>query len=138
MPGLLRPLVDPTTLRVDARRTVTLGAMGMGGSAFVIDGRGFDPSVVNIAAKLGTTEDWTLRNNSMMDHPFHLHVWPFRVISRSDGAEPDPGWRDTVNVPAGQSVTIRVPFTDYAGKTVYHCHILDHEDAGMMGIINVA
>jgi FtsP/CotA-like multicopper oxidase with cupredoxin domain len=137
LPTTLRTLGDPNALRVDARRTVTLGAMGMGSGAFVIDGRGFDPAVVNTTARLGTTEEWTIRNNSMMDHPFHLHVWPFRVMARSDGNPVDPGWRDTVNVPAGHTVTVRVPLLDYAGKAVYHCHILDHEDLGMMGIIEV-
>jgi FtsP/CotA-like multicopper oxidase with cupredoxin domain len=110
--------------------------MGMGTGALVIDGKGFAPDRTDINAKLGTTEEWTLRNNSMMDHPFHLHVWPFRVVSRSDGS-PDPGWRDTVNVPAGGNIVIRVPFTDTPGRTVYHCHILDHEDLGMMGVIDV-
>jgi FtsP/CotA-like multicopper oxidase with cupredoxin domain len=73
----------------------------------------------------------------MMDHPFHLHVWPMRVVARSDGGTPDPGWRDTVNVPAGGSVTVRIPFHDFGGTAVYHCHILDHEDLGMMGVIHV-
>ena len=44
-------------------------------------------------------------------------------------------WKDTVLVPRGESVRIRIPFQDFAGKTVYHCHILDHEDLGTMGII---
>jgi FtsP/CotA-like multicopper oxidase with cupredoxin domain len=135
-PTTLRSIAPIDQLHVDNRRTVTLGAMGMGTGAFVIDGKGFAPDRTDINAKLGTTEEWTLHNNSMMDHPFHLHVWPFRVVSRSDGS-PDPGWRDTVNVPAGGSVVIRVPFTDTPGRTVYHCHILDHEDLGMMGIIDV-
>ena len=135
-PRDLRSIAPIDQLRVDRRRTVTLGAMGMGTSAFVIDGKGFAPDRTDTSAVLGTTEEWTLRNNSMMDHPFHLHVWPFRVVSRSDGS-PDPGWRDTVNVPAGGSVVIRIPFADIPGRTVYHCHILDHEDLGMMGIIEV-
>lgn len=73
----------------------------------------------------------------MVDHPFHIHVWPFKVVERSDGASLDPGWRDTVNVPAGGSVSILMPFEDISGRTVYHCHILDHEDIGMMGVIEV-
>jgi FtsP/CotA-like multicopper oxidase with cupredoxin domain len=72
-----------------------------------------------------------------MDHPFHLHVWPFQVIARSDGAPITPGWKDTVNLPAGESVTVRIPLTGISGRTVYHCHILDHEDLGMMGVIKV-
>jgi len=125
-----RPAVD----RVDRRRTVTLGAMGMGAGQLVIDGRTFSPDRIDATATLGTVEEWTLTNDSMMDHPFHIHVWPFVVTARSDG-DPDPGWRDTVDVPAGGSVTIRIPFTDLGGTTVYHCHILDHEDLGMMATI---
>ena len=72
-----------------------------------------------------------------MDHPFHLHVWPFQVVARSDGPTPVAGWKDTVNVPANQWVRVRVAFDAFPGRTVYHCHILDHEDLGMTGIIAV-
>ncbi len=150
-------LAAPSTLepgRVTGRRELVF-AMGMGmgmagmagmdgmdggdnhgGMAFTIDGRTFDPAVTNLRTRLGRVEDWTITNSSAMDHPFHLHVWPFRVLERSDGA-PEPGWKDTVNVPAGGSVTVRVPFDRITGRTVYHCHILDHEDLGMMGVIRV-
>ena len=78
-----------------------------------------------------------ITNTSSMDHPFHLHAWPFWVIDRTSGPPDVPGWKDTVNVPANSTVTVRVPFTDITGRTVYHCHILDHEDQGMMGVIQV-
>ncbi len=143
LPDHLAEVRTPSDEEVTRTRTVTLAmgmgmGMGMGGGdgQFTIDGRAFDPNRVDITARLDTTEDWTIRNTSPMDHPFHLHVWPFHVIDTSDGTEPPDGLKDTVNVPAGQSVTIRVPFRDFAGKTVYHCHILDHEDLGMMGIID--
>jgi len=110
------------------------GGMGGGGMGFTIDGKTFDPARTDISLSLGHVEDWTIRNTSNMDHPFHLHVWPLRV----QGAAASVGWKDTVNVPAGSSVTIRIDFSDFAGRTVYHCHILDHEDIGMMGIINVS
>ena len=117
-----------------------MGGMGggdnRGGMQFTIDGETFDPAVTNLRTRLGRVEDWTISNTSAMDHPFHLHVWPFRVLERSDGAA-EPGWKDTVNVPAGGSVTVRVPFDRITGRTVYHCHILDHEDLGMMGVIRV-
>jgi FtsP/CotA-like multicopper oxidase with cupredoxin domain len=113
--------------------------MGNGGGmmSFTINGESFDPNRTNISAQLNTTEDWVLNNTSGMDHPFHLHAWPFRVIERSSGPVDVAGWKDTVNVPAGGSVRIRIPFTDIVGRTVYHCHILDHEDQGMMGVIEV-
>ena len=72
-----------------------------------------------------------------MDHPFHLHVWPMQVVSRHGRQRDDsPQWLDVVNVPARESVTVRIRFTDFPGRTVYHCHILDHEDLGMMGVID--
>ncbi len=128
-------LAEPT-----ATRTLTLG-MGMGGGmmrggsmmSFTIDGHEFEPGRIDIATELGQVEEWTIRNDTPMDHPFHLHTWPFQVID--DPAT--PGWKDTVNVPADGEVRIRIPLTDYTGTTVYHCHILDHEDLGMMGTIDV-
>jgi FtsP/CotA-like multicopper oxidase with cupredoxin domain len=117
-----------------------MGGMGggRGGPSFTIDGKTFDPGRTDITTALGHTEEWTITNVSPMDHPFHLHVWPFQVVARTDGAPITPGWKDTVNVPAGESVTVRVPITGIDGRTVYHCHILDHEDLGMMGVIKVA
>lgn len=138
LPPILRGTMPASGGATDSRRSISFGAMSMGTGEFVIDGKSFDEHRIDTSAKLGTTEEWTITNNSMMDHPFHLHVWPFQVLSRSNGAAPDPGWRDTVNIPTGQSVTILVPFEDYSGTTVYHCHILDHEDLGMMATINVS
>lgn len=140
------PLFDPRPRRVPTggewatgQRALTLGApgMSMSGAEFVINGKNFEAGRIDTSCVLGTTEDWTITNLSAMDHPFHLHVWPFKVMSRSSGATPDPGWRDTVNIAAGETVVIRVPFMDHAGTTVFHCHILDHEDLGMMGTISV-
>ena len=143
LPSILRPVADPSPDSVVRTRDVTLSMnMGMGGAGgdgqFLIDGRSFDANRVDITTRLGTTEDWIIHNTSSMDHPFHLHVWPFRVVERSDGSTPPPGWKDTVNVPAGQSVRLRIPFRDLAGRAVYHCHILDHEDLGMMGVIETS
>jgi FtsP/CotA-like multicopper oxidase with cupredoxin domain len=121
------------TARLDRTRELTFSMQGM---AVRIDGREFDPNRVDIRAGLGSIEEWTVRNSSTMDHPFHLHVWPFQVIAQSKGAVPS-GWKDVVNVPAGGWVRIRIRFDDFTGKSVYHCHILDHEDMGMMGVIEV-
>lgn len=89
--------------------------------------------------QLNTIEDWELVNidPDRMDHPFHLHIHPFQVISRNGKPEPARAWKDTVLVRKGETVRIRIPFRDFSGKTVYHCHILDHEDLGMMGIIKI-
>jgi FtsP/CotA-like multicopper oxidase with cupredoxin domain len=111
--------------------------MGMGGMSFTIDGRTFESGRDDQTVALGTTEDWTVVNTSPMDHPFHLHVWPFHVLAASAGTPPTGVGQDVVLVPARGWVRLRIPFTDYPGRSVYHCHILDHEDRGMMGTINV-
>ena len=140
----------PRDLRVaslSGRRTLTLamGGNGMGGNGmggggmmgFTIDGKSFDPARVDTAVAAGAIEEWTLRNTSPMDHPFHLHVWPMQIIEQSGQKTAAPRWQDVVNVPARSSVRVRIAFDDFTGKTVYHCHILDHEDRGMMGLIEV-
>ena len=98
-------------------RTRQLEFQMLGPSGFLIDGKPFDAARVDQSVALGTTEDWVIRNTSPMDHPFHLHVWPFQVMERSVGAPP-PGWKDVVNVPAGGWVRIRIPFRDIPGKAV--------------------
>jgi FtsP/CotA-like multicopper oxidase with cupredoxin domain len=107
------------------------------GDPFLINGRAFNHHRVDAQVKLGTVEDWVLINKAGMDHPFHLHTNPFQVISRNGQPEPFKAWRDVINIRAYETVCIRIPFTDFAGKTVYHCHILDHEDQGMMGIVEM-
>ena len=104
-----------------------------GGMTYVIDGRSFDPSRVDQRVVIGTIEEWTLVNSTMMEHPFHLHVWPMQLVD-SKGVDV----RDVVNVPAGGSVTVRIAFDRFGGKTVYHCHVLDHEDLGMMGVLEAS
>jgi FtsP/CotA-like multicopper oxidase with cupredoxin domain len=138
-------LLPPATSRRELRLEMGMGngggGMGNGGGGmgqgFTINGKSFDASRTNIDTRLGQVEDWTITNTSPMDHPFHLHVWPFQVVAHSSSAPITPGWKDTVNVPAGGSVKLRVPLTEISGRTVYHCHILDHEDLGMMGVIDV-
>jgi len=133
---------------VDGRRELTFamgmgsGGMGMGSGTnmmgFTIDGKEFDPARTDTIVRGGSVEEWTLTNTSPMDHPVHLHVWPMQIVEQ-DGAHVNGVlWQDVVNVPAKNSIRVRIPFDDFTGKTVYHCHILDHEDAGMMGIIDAS
>ncbi len=86
----------------------------------------------------GAIEEWTIHNNSASDHPFHIHVNPFLLTHINGTPLPIPEWRDTVLVPAGTNqspgtVTFRTHFhPDFTGRFVAHCHILSHEDIGMM------
>ncbi|MEO7348277.1 MAG: multicopper oxidase family protein [Terrimesophilobacter sp.] len=130
-----RDLRDET---VTGHRELTFAmGMGMGGGmmSFTIDGKPFDHTRVDTVVEAGAIEEWTLTNISTMDHPIHLHVWPMQIIDPTRNGPPE--WQDVVNVPALSSVTVRIPFEGFTGTTVYHCHILDHEDLGMMGIITV-
>ena len=118
-------------------RTFQLGqGMMMGpGSSFTINGRGFDGNRIDAAPRLGTVEEWVYVNATPMDHPMHLHTNPFQIVGE-DGV-PDAAWRDVLLVKAGQRARFRVRFDDFAGKTVQHCHILDHEDQGMMATVEM-
>lgn len=124
------------------RRSLTfqsgMGAMMGGGDgrmSFTFDGREFDAERIDQRVALGTVEEWAIGNDSPMDHPFHLHVWPMQVLESDGQAPTEPEWLDVVNVPARSQVTVRIAFEDFGGRTVYHCHILDHEDRGMMGTV---
>ncbi|MEV4603424.1 multicopper oxidase family protein [Amycolatopsis sp. NPDC049253] len=116
-----------------------MGGMGTGGEmmSFTIDGRRYDPTRDDQTVQLGTTEDWTVINTSPMVHPFHLHVWPMHVVGDSTGTTPIGRQQDVVIVPARGWVRLRIAFADYPGRSVYHCHILDHEDVGMMATAHV-
>lgn len=123
------------------RRSFVLGqGMGMGtgmmgGTNFTINGRTFSPNRVDTQVRLGDVEEWEFVNPSMMDHPMHIHTNPFQMIEA--GGDAQAAWKDVVLVRAGGRVRVRMRFSDYAGRTFYHCHILDHEDLGMMGILEI-
>jgi suppressor of ftsI len=109
---------------------------------FTINDMVFDPNVPDATPALGTTERWIIYNRSSESHPFHIHQDDFRVIDAGGGIPPLPGDQDVVPLPPGtpgkpSRVVIDMPFTDYSGNFVFHCHILDHEDAGMMGQFGV-
>ncbi|MEO1419118.1 MAG: multicopper oxidase domain-containing protein, partial [Bacteroidota bacterium] len=112
------------------------GGMG-GGMVFLINGQAFDHSRVDTQVQLGTIEDWEIINTGTMAHPFHVHVNKFQIISRNGEPLPYTAWKDVVSVSPGERVKLRMAFRDYAGKTVYHCHVLDHEDLGMMGTLAI-
>lgn len=131
--------VDPLP-KPDLRRTFHLGGgMGMGmmagGMAFTINGQAFDPGRIDTRVRLGTVEDWEFINDSVMDHPMHIHTNPFQVIG-ADGT-PIPAWKDVVLVRARSRQRVRLKFQDFTGVTLYHCHILVHEDFGMMGAVEI-
>lgn len=107
-----------------------------------MNGKKFDPDRIDMTQKQGETEIWEIYNKpdmmGGMIHPFHLHGTQFKVISRN-GKAPGPGergWKDSISVEADETVKIAVKFK-LPGVYMFHCHILEHEDNGMMGQIKV-
>jgi len=125
----------PTEAEVTNRRTIRVAD---GRPFFSFDGKAFDMTRNDQVVKLGATEAWTVSNNNIFGHAFHIHDVQFRILARSDRAvaEWEQGWKDTVYLPKGASVTFVAKFADYASDTdpfMYHCHMGNHEDGGMMG-----
>jgi bilirubin oxidase len=134
VPEFLRAVPPLDSANPDVYRSILFTG---GGSNVTIDGKAFAMDRVDNSAALNTTEYWVVSNSTDMDHPFHLHGFMFQVVDRSGVPEPFPAWKDTVNVPLGGSVGFVVRFTDFPGWRVYHCHILEHEDMGMMAVLDV-
>ena len=130
VPTHLRAIPAIDTTHVAARRFLTF-------SQGLINGRTMDMHRVDERGRLGATEIWQVENVVGMDHPFHLHGFQFQVLDRNGVPEPFVAWKDMVNVRKHESVRFVVRYDDYPGRWMYHCHILDHEDHGMMGILEV-
>ncbi len=127
----------------DALKTLTFTPQTMGPTAiegpFLINNTMFDMDVINYQIPLDNIEVWTLSNQSPIGHPFHIHDISFYILD-INGTPPPPnmqGRKDVVHVPAGMgTVRFITKFENYANDTLpymYHCHILTHEDMGMMG-----
>ena len=111
---------------------------------FMIDGRAIDEARTDQTVKLGDTEEWTVVNTDQQYHSFHIHQTPFLVTEVGGVNWSDDSLRDTFSVPPATDqgpgvLKVVIPFTDPAivGRFVYHCHAVDHEDKGMMGVIEV-
>jgi suppressor of ftsI len=128
------PLISDS--EIVARHTVTF-TMTTGskriidGFEYLVDGQLYQEKVVDPKVKVGTAEEWKIVNNSDGIHPFHIHVNSFEVV----GLPSDPSYHrlhDTIWLPPFSSLTMRTRFKTWKGKTVYHCHVLPHEDSAMI------
>lgn len=116
---------------------------------FFINTRKFSSRRIDQVMELETAEEWTLTNDphtniSSINHPFHIHVNWFQVmeILHSDGSIENPNapfgrWQETIDIPFGGYVIIRHRFENFPGKFPFHCHVLEHEDTGMMSLVEV-
>jgi FtsP/CotA-like multicopper oxidase with cupredoxin domain len=130
LPEALRPVpaLDPELATATRLVVMTQG---------FLNNRPMDMQRIDKVAALGATEIWEIENIVGMDHPFHLHGFQFQVLERDGQPEPFRAWKDTVNVPRHQSAVIIVRYDNHPGKWMFHCHILTHEDNGMMGVLQV-
>ena len=129
--------VEPLPAPSVTREFVLNHGIGTGSNGFIINNQSFDMNRVDTQVRLNQVEDWRIINQASIDHPFHLHTNRFQVIERNGQPESLLAWKDTVSLKGYETVVIRVRFEDFTGRTVYHCHILDHEDQGMMGIVEI-
>jgi len=128
VPATLRPVFkteEPVTTRTwDFDRA---------GGEWTINGKRFDPERVDARPELGTTERWTLRNPTTLPHLAHIHLADQKLVSRN--GQPPPAYervKETWYLAPGDEVVIDVKFSDYVGKFILHCHVLEHEDKSMM------
>ena len=99
----------------------------------------------DIVVRQGTVEDWIIENRAREAHVFHIHQLHFQLLGRDGTHVSEPMMRDTIDLPYWDgegrypSVTLRMDFRSavIAGTFLFHCHILEHEDAGMMGSVEV-
>jgi len=121
---------------VNTRYFELSGSMGK----FNINGVSMDINYINESVPINSIEIWEIKNDMMMTHNFHIHATHFMIIQRdgkvSNVLNNEKGYKDTVRIPGGESVKFIVKMVDYKDKKIpymYHCHFLEHEDAGMMG-----
>ncbi len=128
-------LPDPNDAEVTRRFQFIAG--GAWGGMSTINFKVFDPDRIDARPRLGATEIWDLHADQ--DHPIHLHLAHFRVVSRNGGppAPYDAGLKDTVMMRAGDDVRLAARFDGYRGLYVFHCHNLEHEDMMMMANFEV-
>ena len=137
--------VLPPDLRLahlDMERTVVFtqtAARRDGSQDFLINDKLFVADRMDVRVKLGNVEEWTVRNDTDDIHVFHIHQIGFQVVEINGKPVRFTGYNDNVQIPERGQVKIRMPFTDplIVGRFMFHCHILRHEDHGMMANIEI-
>jgi FtsP/CotA-like multicopper oxidase with cupredoxin domain len=138
LPTTLLPLEDLSTAAIDQRRQINFQfspPIGPHEAIFWIDHQVFSGDRDDQVVRLNTTEEWVIRNATDAWHPFHIHINPYQVVAVNGRPVPVRYNEDTTAVPPLGEITIRTRFLDFPGRWVYHCHILLHEDNGMMGTV---
>jgi suppressor of ftsI len=129
---------DLRASKIDERRTFTFTQLN-DDKTFLLNGKKFDHTRIDTRVPLGNTEEWTIKNDTDDMHVFHIHQIHFQLVEINGKPQPFEGYLDDVRVPERGEVKLILPFTEaqIVGTFMYHCHVLKHEDGGMMGIIEV-
>jgi spore coat protein A len=140
VPRKLRPLpgwTEHVSRTPDRSWEISIG--GAFRTTWLLNGRTFDPARADAHPKLGTTETWEIVNRTRVAHMMHAHMTDWYLLAR-DGRPPPP-WEDclkeTFFVYPGERILLAGHFADYTGKFAIHCHMLDHEDHGLMSQFEV-
>ena len=135
VPSTLRPLpswAETASHTPDRSWVITVG--GGFSPSWLINGKTFNPGRADAFPVLGTTETWSITNRTAVTHIIHMHHTDWYLLSRN--GKPPPPWEDclkeTFFVSPGETILVAGHFSDFAGKYVIHCHMLDHEDHGLM------
>jgi suppressor of ftsI len=140
LPTALLLFKDLRNVPVDRRREFSFTVLPRDDpqrANFLINNKLFDENRVDVVPVLGATEEWVLKNPSNVFHPFHIHINPFQVMSVNGNPVDAHSYEDTVTIAPRGEVVIRTQFLDFTGRFVFHCHILPHEDGGMMSVVDV-
>ncbi|MBJ7329252.1 MAG: multicopper oxidase family protein [Solirubrobacteraceae bacterium] len=139
VPENLVPFEDLRRQKVDRKRTITYSRRKVGSQLeFLVNGKQFGHHRVDQTMKLNDLEEWTIKNHTNEWHSFHIHINPFQVTKINGKAVDRESYEDTVPIPPNDgSVTLRQRYRTYTGQFVFHCHILGHEDGGMMSLVEI-
>jgi len=129
---------DLRLAEITGKRTVRF-TQKPGEEVYYVDGKTFDHTRLDARVPLGSIEEWTIENETEDMHIFHIHQVHFQVVAINGEPQDFNEMHDTMRVPEKGNITIRIPFTDpkIVGTFMYHCHVLKHEDHGMMAMVEV-
>jgi len=137
-PQVSRVITPPSA--AGARRVeFTLGLPPVdarGHSEFQVNGLAY-PNAKPYLAALGETQLWVIKNDTKWDHPFHLHGYFFMAVDEKGEPLRPMAWKDTINIPMNTTARLLVAFDERPGTWMFHCHILDHAEIGLMGTVHV-
>jgi FtsP/CotA-like multicopper oxidase with cupredoxin domain len=138
LPTVARTITPPSALNATPVKLVlTLPPQdATGKSEFRINGVPYWKAKPYLA-KLGETQLWTIQNDTKWDHPFHLHGFFFMPVDEKGMPLRPMQWKDTVNIPMESTARLLVTFDERPGEWMFHCHILDHAEGGLMGTVKV-